>query len=234
MKEWVRMPSYWVKDQESLLLRNFKWSGPSKSDQIAALMLFVVLNHHANDITTTSFKELGLCALTYSQLSEISGLSRAKVAGGLRILKDHKLISQVGNGRNNIYKIANFGTQGGWSKLPAKKLYSSDLKKINSFYKFNLRSKNELNALKTYFLIIALRNNEINYAQISYDKISQYTGINRSEIRSAISLLINLGLVHVDVGSSMVNQELTTNMYRPCYLEPYKHRGTALREIDFT
>lgn len=232
MKDWVMMPSYWIRDKESTPLRNMKWSGPDKTDNIAALMLFIAMNHHANNFITIDRPKIGRCVLTYTQLTCITGLSRAKVASGLRVLKKLGIISEINQGgRNNIYQIENYGANSGWAKLPAKGMYSEDLQKINAFQKFHLRSKNELNALKIYYIIIAFRNNDSNYATISYEKIVHYTGINRNEIKAALSLIINLGLIHVDTRVSEVDYN-TVNMYRLCYLESYKHRGTTARNPE--
>ncbi|MGZ8189119.1 MAG: helix-turn-helix domain-containing protein [Methylosarcina sp.] len=152
MKEWARMPSFWLRDEENLPLPAMKWSGSSKSDQIAALMLYVVLVQNACDKPNAGRLEVGQCSLTYTEISDITGLSRAKIAGGLKILLELGVISSVGEGRNNIYYIENFENRGGWSKLPAKGLYSKDLSRIEAFQNFHLRSKNELNALKIYLI----------------------------------------------------------------------------------
>ncbi len=199
MKEWAKMPSFWIRDKDNFPFPGMKWSGSKKSDQIAALMVYIILVHHAEQAT-------GLCSLTYTKLSDISGLSRAKISGGINILKQLGVIDLIGQGRNNIYKIENFEMHSGWAKLPAQGLYNSNYEKIPAFHKFHLRSKNELNAIKIYLLIVALRNNALNYTKIGYERISEYTGIHRNEIRSALSLLINLRLLQVDTEDSDINQ----------------------------
>ncbi|PAY03171.1 hypothetical protein CKO50_01195 [Pseudoalteromonas sp. HM-SA03] len=231
MKEWSRMPSYWIRDENSLPLSKMKWTGCNKADQIAALMIYIVMVHHANDEPTTKHPEVGTCELTYTRLSDITGLSRAKIAGGLRVLLNLEIIEDISVGRNNIFKITNFENRSGWAKLPAKGLYSKDLSRIEAFHSFHLRRKNELNAMKVYLVILALRSDAKNYAIVSYDKLSMYTGIHRNELKSAISLLINLNLLQVDSGVSDMNEYATVNMYRPCYLEPHKHRGTIGRKM---
>ena len=231
MKEWSRMPSYWLRDEESLPLAAMKWVGGNKSDQIAALMIYIALTHNASDKPSAGNPEIGISKLTYSEIGEITGLSRAKIAGGLKVLFELEVVSSIGIGRNNVYKIVNYEAHGGWAKLPAKGLYSKDFSKIEVFHKFHLRTKNELNALKLYLIIVALRNDATNYAQVGYDKLSRYTGIHRSEIKSALSLLINMGLIQVDSATSEINQFATVNMYRLCYLEPYKHKGTTARRL---
>lgn len=231
MKEWVKMPSYWVRDKDNLPLPDLKWIGAKKADQIAALMIYIILVQHANDSVTKDKKEIGLCSLTYTDIGDISGLSRAKISGGIKVLVNLQVISEISEGRNNIYKITNYGANSGWAKLPARGLYDKNIEKINAFHQFHLRTKNELNAIKIYLLIVSLRNNSINYAQVGYSKISEYTGIHRNEIKTAISLLINIDLIQVDSISSEINEYSTVNMYRLTKLEPYKHRGTTAKDI---
>lgn len=229
MKKWVRMPSYWVRADEAQPLANMRWSGQSKSDQIAALMTYIVLVHHANDAVTADFPDVGYCRLTYDRLSEITGLSRAKVSGGLRILEALELIESKCVGRSNTYRVLNFGNRSGWAKLPAKDLYTKDMRRIPAFHGFKLRSKVELNALKMYFLVLSLRSNEQNFAMVSYDKINLYTGIARNDVKSAISFLVTHGLIQVEQQASDINEFSTANKYRPCFIEPYKHMGTTGR-----
>lgn len=225
------MPSYWLRDEQQPSLPEMKWVGTQKSDQIAALMIYVVLVHNASDKPSAGNPEVGISRLTYTEIGEITGLSRAKISGGLKILLELQVISSIGLGRNNVYKIVNFEAHGGWAKLPAKGLYSKDYRKIEAFHKLHLRSKNELNALKLYLTIVALRNNATNYAQVGYEKLAGYTGVHRNEIKSALSLLINLELIQVDSATSETNQFATVNMYRLCHLEPYKHKGTTARKL---
>lgn len=234
MKQWVRMPAFWVRNEDELPLAKMKWVGPKKSDQIAALLIYPVLVHHANEEVTSHLPERGLCKLTYSTIGNLSGLSRAKIAGGLKILESMGLISLFGTGRDNVYQISNFENVRGWGKLPASGLYSDDRKSIPVFHRFQLRSKNELSALKIYYLLVAMRDNASGYARVGYEKIQNYTGVPRNEIKSALSLLINLGLIHVDSGKSAVVDFGTVNLYRLRYLEPYKHRGTTLRDEEFS
>ncbi len=232
MKEWARMPSYWLRDEDCYPLPKMKWIGSNKADQIAALMLYIIIVHHASSKVSIDSKEPGLCTLTYTKLGDISGLSRAKISGGLKILFNLGVITNIGTTRKKIYKIENYTNRAGWAKLPAMGLYNKSYETLHAFHKFKLRSKNELNAMKIYLIIIAFRSDTTNYAQIGYEKICEYTGMYRNEIKSAISLLINLGLVQVDSrGNSEINQYSVTNMYRLCYLEPYKHRGTSGRDL---
>lgn len=233
MKEWVRMPSYWLRSEPDPLLASLHWIGPSRSDHIAALMLYMVLVHHANDQPTTQFESVGWAAMTYSEISDITGLSRAKIAGGLRILAELDAIEISAVGRRNLYHVNGFGEPSGWAKLPARGLYSRDLRRIPAFHALKLRSRVELHALKAYLMIVALRNNKTNYAIVSYERLGEYTGIARNDIKPALSLLVTQALIYVDQGDAAVNTFSTMNMYRPRYLDTYRHRGTVGRSTEF-
>lgn len=226
MNEWVRMPTNWIQDELSDVLRNMRWIGRDKSDQIAALMIYVVLVQHANNSER--------CSVTYTRLEEILGLSRAKIAGGLKVLLREQLIDQVGSGRKNVYKICDYNEERGWGKLPTRGLYDAPRReRIGAFHHFKLRVKNELNAMKLYLLIVAFRSNRTNYAHISYPRITDYTGIPNNEIRSAISLLINLELIEVDFGY-FEEDGYRHNKYRLRHLESYRHRGTMPDQLTTT
>ncbi|MDP4535592.1 hypothetical protein Q3O60_05285 [Alkalimonas collagenimarina] len=229
MKQWVKMPSDWIKDGEGTKLRSLKWQGEEKSDYIAALMLYLIFVHHANDEITTQFDEVGRCSITYDALLAITGLSKAKISGGIQVLKSLELILVLQNGNRNVYVVKNYGEFSGWAKLPAKRLYSRSMSELSVFQNFKLRSKVELNALKIYLLILALRNNHSNAASVSYEKISTYTGVARNDIRKALSFLVTQGLVHVDQHSTEINEYSTSSRYRPCFIDAYKHQGTSGR-----
>ncbi len=141
MKEWARMPSAWLVKEGNLPLPTMRWSGDSKADQIAALMLYIVFVHSANDQPSAVRQEIGICELSYSNLSAITGLSRAKISGGIKVLVNFGVIEEISTGRNNVYKIKWYENASGWAKLPFRGLYSKDLNKIDAFQFFHLRKK---------------------------------------------------------------------------------------------
>lgn len=200
------MPSKWIRDldQQEPPLKQMKLRAYGVADQVAAMMLYIVFVHRANTKITIDRPILGECSLTYSHLGEITGLSRAKISAGIKLLDKIGLIGVNRDERNDKYIVSNYPADGesGWAKLPAKGLCkeldrgkkSGDndgeipkYLKIDVFHKFKLRSKAEANALKLYLLIIAFRSEKTNSANIGYDKISEYMGILRKDIRTAIS-----------------------------------------------
>lgn len=226
MDEWVKIPTEWIRDKEDPGLRRFSWRGPDRSSFIAALMLYICIAHHAVRKPTDDLPRPGLAKLSYTKLTELTDLSRAKIASGTRILHDYSLVQRLKSGKTNVYRVVNYEIRSGWAKLPCKSLYDEKEQAIVPFKEFKLRHKNELNALKLYLLLVSFRDNQSNHANPSYDKIQPYTGISRNEIRSAISLLINLGMIHVDrIRDPDEEQGKVRNVYRILGIENHRHTG---------
>jgi DNA-binding transcriptional ArsR family regulator len=221
MRDWVRLPSSWIEDGG---LRSLRWAGDDTvgSDNIAALMVLSPIAHNADDE--------GLAKCTYDQLCLATGLSRSKVSNALSVLEELDVIERQPSGRST-FQLTNYNEAGGWSKLPARRLYSSG--RIIAFDAFRLRMKSELDALKLYYLFARRRMTQTNMAHLSYDKIEEYAGIERPRIKKGISLLASLGLVHVEHVPSRLNDRGTANAYRLAFLDPYVHLGTRGRDPDF-
>ncbi len=111
--------------------------------------------------------------------------------------------------------------------MPAKGLYSGD--RIAAFDPFKLRAVAELDAMKLYLLFASRRNNESNFADISYDKITEFSGVERSRLKTAISVLAAHGLVYVEHRPSAINDHGVASAYRLAHLDPYVHMGTRGR-----
>jgi len=131
-------------------------------------------------IAHSADNETGLARVSYDYLTEATGLSRPKVSAGLNILADLEVIIRTPAGRSS-YQLPHYDLSEPWCKMPSRGFYSGD--RIPAFCDFNLRKSVELNALKLYFLFAARRGNDNNLANISYDRITDYTGIERGRIK---------------------------------------------------
>jgi DNA-binding transcriptional ArsR family regulator len=224
LPDWVRLPSAWIEDHG---LKQLRWGGDGKgSDNTAALMALAVIAHHANE-------KSGAARLTYDVLCTATGLSRSKLSNGLDVLERIGVVARRPEGRSS-YKLTGFDPKRGWAKLPAKRLYSSG--RVYAFDDFRLRSATELNALKLYFLFVARRGRDTNMANISFDKIEEYTDIERPKIKAATSLLATLALVYVEHVPSNINEYGIANAYRIVGLDSYVHMGTrgrGMEAVDF-
>lgn len=226
IQQWTKMPSGWTREENGTL-RLMKWGGSSPSDQIAALMLYIVLCSFARVRDSASDLEVGGCTLTYDRLSHCTGLSRAKVSGGLKLLEGYGLISKSIRNGKSYFVVSNFGSDSGWAKLPVKGVFTAD--GVHRFFtQLHLRKKVELNALKLYLIILAFRDNRTCSTSIGYEKISLYTGIPRGEICPAISLLVANDMIRVDRIESISDSKNLSNQYRIRHLDNYIHNGNQL------
>lgn len=216
MVEWVKLPSAWI---EARGLARLQWA-VGKSDNTAALMALTAIAHHVHPQT-------GIAVATYDKLCAATGLSRAKLSSGLKVLDSIGVLTRIGD--RSTYALANYDTQQGWAKFPAKSMYSNG--RISAFADFHLRRVAELDALKVFFLFISRRNRHTNLAHIGYEKIEEYAGVKRVRIKTAISLLAHHSLVYVE-HIPKESEPGVSNAYRIVGVESYKHMGTRGRGMD--
>jgi hypothetical protein len=199
-------------------------NGGQGADHIAALMALTVIAHAADSVT-------GVARVTYDHFCAATLLSRAKVSKGLDALERIEVIEREPDDARSTYKLVKYDDPNArWAKFPAKSMYSSGT--IAAFTDFQLRRVAELDALKLLFLMVARRDQKTNVANIGYDKIVEYTNINRGRIKTAISFLAAHTLVHVERIPSMVSSDGVSNAYRIVGIEPYAHMGTRGRAMD--
>jgi hypothetical protein len=220
LQKWVRLPSGWILHHG---LKQLKWESNGRgSDNTASLMALVAIAHHADE-------ESGIARLTYDALCNAIGLSRAKLSNGLDVLEHIGVITRKSDGRSS-YKLLNFDPKNDrWGKLPAKCMYSAG--RIFAFDDFRLRTATELNALKLFLLFVAQRDTTTNMANISFDKIEIYTGIDRPKIKAATSLLAALSMIYVEHIPSN-SSTYFSNAYRVVGVDPYNNMGTTGRGMD--
>lgn len=218
LKAWVKLPTWWIEERK---LRDLRWANGRGADSAAALILLIVIAHWANDTT-------GIARRTYDQFESASGLSRAIISRGLSVLDGLGIIQREPEGQST-YGIIGYAPTG-WAKLPALRLY--DGLQLGAFGTFHLRRPAELNALKLYLLLAARRGRDTNMANISYDKIEEYSGIERGLIRTALSLLTVHGLVHTDRWRTTLSGPGFSQGYRLAHVDPYIHSATTGRRLD--
>ena len=214
---WVRLPTRWITSKGLL---EFQWRGEGGgSNNVAALMCLIAIAHVASQQT-------GTAQITYNALGDVTGLSREKLSGGLRILEGGALVERKADGRSH-YKLSNFDPALGWGKLPVKSMYRSG--RIVAFDEFKLRQRSELDALKMFLLFIAFRDDGLNAANLSYTGIEKYSGIERSKIKAGISVLVNQHLVYIDQ-VQRAEETGVRHTYRIVGIDPYRHMGTSGRK----
>ena len=199
---WVRMPSSWILQDG---LRTFLWKEDSLGKpalKIAALRCYIVIAMHlelrykeSENDPFGGLVEEHVAIISYTKLSEMAGISRASLSGGLHVLEQNGVITRELEGRNNVYRVTGFYGNNGWCKLPCRALLSSDLRTLKPFQDRPLRSKKELYALKMYLYLCAVRDNRTLPVVASYEKINAATSIPEREIPGAWAYLIGIGLL---------------------------------------
>ncbi|CDX40042.1 conserved exported hypothetical protein [Mesorhizobium sp. ORS 3359] len=208
--DWVRLPTNWIRDRGLIA---FRWDRGTGSGNTAALMVLIAVAHAAD-------KE-GEAKVTYDMLCLVTGLSRAKVSEGLKILVNNHIIDRIPTSRST-FRLVGFFKDKGWGKLPAKRLYAGDI--ISAFRDFTLRSIAELNALKLFLLIVAFRDNKTNVSLLSYGKITELAGIDRNRVRQALDVLTYRSLVHTERFQTLAGTK--PSVYRLIGLDSFVHAGT--------
>lgn len=227
MESWVKLDTSWVRDEKNSYLKSLKWDvGGENSYNTASLMVLVAIATNTSFRRTYRNPEIGKVALSYTDLTTITSLSRKLVSEGLKKLISAGLIEKTTEKKMNRYAIPKVSNETGWGKLPASAIYDDRLERIKAFRYFKLRKKIELNALKLYFLIVAQRDSASNSAKMTYETIMKYTGIHRSEINPAISLLVSTELIRVIKVESEGNKRYLANTYRLVGIDSYKHEGS--------
>ncbi|MEO7470248.1 MAG: helix-turn-helix domain-containing protein [Sphingobium limneticum] len=225
MQSWVKLPTAWILDDG---LKAFRWEAQRGGPEVAALMLLAIIGHHAEATT-------GIAKISYDDMTDAAGISRALVSRALDVLIERELIARAPGGRGT-WGLVNYDPALGWAKLPARGLYGGAT--VRAFQNFTLRHRNELFAMKLYFLFAAFRDNVSNCASISYDRIVERTGVPRDGIKAAISTLIINGLLYVENSPSWDARAATGqsspiyNRYRLTHLDSYRHAGTSGRGED--
>jgi hypothetical protein len=216
---FAKLPSKWIEDGG---LKQFQWTR-GRSDETASLMLFIVIVQSADPVS-------GIVRLTYEEFNSATELSRAKIAAGLEILSQRKLIVRGEHGRSSI-SLVGHDPDKGWAKLPVRGLYTGAT--VAAFRNFKLRCKAELDALKLYLLFAARRDRSLNMAPISYEKIEDYSGVKQAAIKPALNILAANALVHIERFASHRAGGGIAHAYRLAHLDSYRHLGTRGRDDGF-
>jgi hypothetical protein len=167
-------------------------------------MVYVALIFHRSETPDASN---GIVAnASYDQLERATGLSRKLVAEGLVQLKASMLVEPLGSNQQRTYRLRQSHRQ--FFKLPCRAIFKDGV--IVPFKSFNKRAKHELHAMKIYLYLATARNGSSIYAVSSYEKITDWTGVPKNDIKRAINHLVNAGLV-----TDISREESSAEKYGP-------------------
>lgn len=229
--EFKRIPMDWVNEE---VMRSLTWKRGEGSINSSALMLYVALCAHASlhDNLSLGLKDGEACP-RYEELQRFCDISRDQISKGLDKLVSLGVIKRKKVGVRTKYSIVHITDlkQGKlrFGKIPYK-AYSINGEFKCVFQGLDVRKKVTLHALKLFYAIIKFRNNTTNYASISYEKLSAFTGIPTKDIKGALQVLYSNKLVVVDLVKS-IDKDYRHNIYRVVGIRPKTHLATLSEDV---
>lgn len=233
---WAKFPSAWVKITESddleidddfddsrelsdypAGLRTITWRDHGSSGTAALIVLFGLAIISNLSQRGGRKRQGNLVSATYTELENITGLSRAMISRGLRILEEVKAINTEKDGNRSVYALQGIDEDGKWCAIPQDHLLEgSDYLKRLQGIRETIRRPASLYAMKMYVLLLAFRDRRRNTTRISYNSISRYTGLRRDGISLGWQILASwqLGYLADDAEDPLRKGERRHNRYK--------------------
>ena len=227
---WAKMPNRWA--MSGGLKKFGEVDSQGKVDTIAINASLASLKVYLAICTRADYHS-GIVKTTYPELCALVGHSRNVVARSLRVLEEGGHIRRdtaQPRGGSRIY-VERWMEDKGFAKIPKSWLYqgrgSKDDRASNppeetliKLKAFTFGKRLSLQALKIYVLLLAMRNRDFpngdGLTLITYDKISEYTGVKRHSVSLAINLLMEMNMISFRSGDPNTSDFLDfdrTNRY---------------------
>ena len=233
---WAKFPSAWVKislteDQESddnfddsreltgetVGLRAITWRDHGSSGTAALIVLFGLAIISNLSQRGGKRREGNLVSATYTDLEDMTGLSRTMISKGLRILEEIEAIKTEKDGNRSVYALQGIDEDGKWCAIPQDHLLDGAdyLKRLRGIRE-TIRRPASLYAMKMYILLLVFRDRRRNSTRISYNSISRYTGLRRDGISLGWQILASwqLGWLADDSEDPLRKGERRHNRYK--------------------
>lgn len=213
---FARLPNKWIYDDG---LRAFSATARSRGVAGAALKVLIALLLKAeNKSVASAGPGQGTASPTYSQLEDLTGLSKASISAAVKRLAERGLvtISQEGQGGRNRYHLRDYGADDTFGRMSVSRLFGGpNTERCRFLTELSVRNEADVNALKLYLLFCAVYDRKRQGALISYNTIWQMTGIVEGKIRRALSVLYEHGLVRVTTPeAAAVEGQNPPNLYK--------------------
>lgn len=172
--------SLWWMDTD-IFRKELSYSATGKSIAILKTIIALAL---VSDFDTREAK------ISYSDLEDITGLSRPMVNNALKWLieKEWLKLNDNSHGRTNVYELIEIDGDLGWTKLPYQPLIKN-LKIISN------RGPKSLTALKNYLMILRYRPNKEDVMQINHTTLIEKGNLRPNLVKSGNDLLLNADLI---------------------------------------
>jgi len=146
-------------------------------------------------------------SLSWSALEERTGLSRPMVKKGIAAAEKAGLISIDTSGHRHSYRLLKQSDD----EITFTQLPLIEVRK--ALPNLPTRGFHALDALKVYMTLLTVRGRNSDTAAISHKKIQVRTGVQPGRIRSAIDVLVNHRLIHVERSESDEGEGHSYNVY---------------------
>jgi len=186
MRPWSKLPSWWFRPGEEALIE--LEGGQQAGISQAALRVYLGLAA-AERKDAAGFE----VQASFSNLEDLTHLSRVMVLRGIHRASLAGLITYTPGGRripSTFELVRPDDGAGGWAKLPRREV-------LERVPRLPHRGANALIALKLYLILLAGRHNDNTVVALKHLTLREKSGAQTNQIRSAISLLANEGLIHV-------------------------------------
>lgn len=189
---WARLPTGWIRYKGGLL----RFPGGTRAQGVSAIKLYLAVLAAAAEQEITHGRPRGEARLTYDELADRAVVSRGLLPDALLLLASR--IERIkGRGRNpNVYRLLDYDERG-YGQLPVGWIWHRE---ANVLAQFSAHRRSDLNALKLYLLLLAHRRQSTNTTNLSYNKMTEYTGIHPPRIAEALAVLASAGLIRVSPG----------------------------------
>lgn len=186
MRPWSKLPSWWFRPGEEALtgLKGGQKAGESQ----AALRVYLGLAA-AERADPAGF----VVQASLSELEDLTQLSRVMVLRGINRAVEAGLITYAPGGpqASSTFQLERPDEgSGGWAKMPIREVRER-------VPQLPHRGANALVALKLYLILLAGRSNTNTVVALKHTTMRDKSGAQPNQIRTGISLLANVGLIHV-------------------------------------
>lgn len=216
MEAWAKCPSAWARVKKEDVVADMRTGGIPKPPGLgmitwrthrttgtAALIVLLALAVAANLAKKGLEKKErmhtnNLVFATYTELENLTGLSRVLISRALRLLEDLQAISTLKVGNACAYALQGIEKDGDWCSVPQERLMDGTdyLKKLKGIRE-TIRRPASFFAMKLYILLMVFRDRRANVTRISYEVIAQYTGLRREDISLGWQTLAALQLAYL-------------------------------------
>jgi len=154
--------------------------------------------------------------ISYSELENITGLSRPMVSKAIKILIEENIIElmlidgkEKKRGQANVYRLLDKAPEDGEEEDDEEDVFTFSKKKAKGWTKIpykplldnlkNLPNKGVagLGALKNYLILLKYRSNHLDFTQVTHEKFIEKCGIQSNTVKRSNDILFNHNLISI-------------------------------------